>query len=416
MLLNASKFNYIYFLILLMPIALISGPFIPDLILSLIVIYFLFTNFNQLIIFFQKYIIIKILFLFCFTNIIVSLTSEDILHSLKNSLAYLRFPIFLIAITFFFKNNIKILHLFYYVCLIALILVCFDGIMQFINGKNLLGYVSNSRFRISGIFRDEFILGSYVARIMPLVLILYYFFYAENKDFKKKIIIVFVYFICLGTTIISGERSSLLIFLFFSFTYIFLVPRFHFRYKIYGVILLIFMGFFTIMGNESLKTRLITTTKYQLNSILNDTSHLDIGVYNNQHIKHLQVSFLMFQEKPIFGHGNKMFSKICYEKYYVEDGRCSSHPHNFAAQVLVENGLIGLTLFTTIIIIFTIYLFKSIQYNKNPLMISILNVIIFLIPIFPSGNFYNNRLSIYLYLALMIYFVLIETGNKSEKK
>ena len=36
----------------------------------------------------------------------------------------------------------------------------------------------------------------------------------------------------------------------------------------------------------------------------------------------------------------KCLVKFALKKYFVDDGRCSTHPHNFLAQVLVENGII----------------------------------------------------------------------------
>lgn len=97
-----KKFEYIYLSVLLLPLAIVSGPFVSDLIVSLIAIYFLSTKHEQFKIFFKKYFFFKVLFIFCITNIIVSLFSENVLVSFKNSLTYLRFPIFLIALSFFF--------------------------------------------------------------------------------------------------------------------------------------------------------------------------------------------------------------------------------------------------------------------------------------------------------------------------
>ena len=68
----------------------------------------------------------------------------------------------------------------------------------------------------------------------------------------------------------------------------------------------------------------------------------------------------MFKEKPIFGHGPKMFRYYCSkDENFVAPNACTTHPHNFYAQMLAELELIG---FITLIgiFLFIIYLFLKI--------------------------------------------------------
>ena len=69
------------------------------------------------------------------------------------------------------------------------------------------------------------------------------------------------------------------------------------------------------------------------------------------------MSYQIFKEKPFFGHGNKMFAQICFERYFVPDGRCSTHPHNFLAQILVENGIVGGVIYLALFFCLIIYFF-----------------------------------------------------------
>ena len=101
-----------------------------------------------------------------------------------------------------------------------------------------------------------------------------------------------------------------------------------------------------------------------------------------------------------------MFGKICFERYFIDDGRCSTHPHNFLAQILVESGLVGgiiyLFIFLLIIKDFIFIYLKKDDQNK-PILIILIGCFVSFFPFIPSGNFYNNWLSITIYLQLSLY-------------
>ena len=95
------------------------------------------------------------------------------------------------------------------------------------------------------------------------------------------------------------------------------------------------------------------------------------------------------------------------KKYNIHRDSCSTHPHNTYLQLLTEIGLVGF-LFVIIILLYTIkYLFKhlSLKFKKkyffNDFEICILSgIIIYLWPIVPTGNIFNNWLSIMLILNI----------------
>ncbi len=406
--LQTKKFENIYLSVLLLPVAIVSGPFISDLIVSLIAIYFLSTNYEQIKIFLNRYFFLKVLFIFCITNIFISLTSENVVISLKNSLTYLRFPIFLIALSFFFKKNFKYMDVLYYSIFFTVLVICYDACLQFFTGKNIMGFISNSRFRVSGFFRDEYILGSFLARMTPILIALFYIF----KEKKIKVSVILLCMLSYLTIILSGERTSTGIITIFYLLFFIFVINFSLRYKIYLSLIIILGLFFIILNSYALKTRFISTTKDQIFAMFDTKEKLDIEKYNNQHAKHLIVSYEMFKEKPIFGHGNKMFQEICYKNFFVDDGRCSTHPHNFTAQIAVENGIVGLFFYAILFIYFIVSFFRHNKKGNESLSIITLSIIVFLSPIFPSGSFYNNLMSIFLYFPIAIHFILLEKLNE----
>ena len=119
---NISKYleNFIIFSFISLPIFLITGPFLPDLLISISSIIFLFLSFKySLWKEFYDNLIIKIFFLFCLFILFRSLFSENIVLSLESSLFYFRFGLFSIAIYYVaYKTNYFLKYLFYILLII----------------------------------------------------------------------------------------------------------------------------------------------------------------------------------------------------------------------------------------------------------------------------------------------------------
>ena len=94
----------------------------------------------------------------------------------------------------------------------------------------------------------------------------------------------------------------------------------------------------------------------------------------------------------------------------------TTHPHNFYLQVLAENGLIGFIILASIFFYISYLILREIwQRNiNNRSLISDYSIILLvgmflnLWPIAPSGNIFNNWLSILIYMPLGFYFYFIK--------
>ena len=137
-----------------------------------------------------------------------------------------------------------------------------------------------------------------------------------------------------------------------------------------------------------------------------------VNVFSNHHKGHLIVAKNLFKENPIFGVGPKGFRHFCrLVDYDPEEGICSTHPHNILAQTLSEIGLIGLFFY----IVFITFLVKHIflinknkddnKFESNSFLVISIGLIIHLFPILPSGNFFNNWISSFIYfkIGLLLY-------------
>ena len=162
-------------LIVIIPISLISGPFIPDLCISLCAIFFLTkTNSKK---FFKNYFLFLFLF-FCAIIIISSLINFE-LSSLKSSLFYFRFGLFSLLFWYLIEKDDRILDKLFLVLLFSFSILIFDSLFQYFNGFNILGMKIVKEARISSFFGTELKMGSYLSRLFPLLVSLIFLLFIQ---------------------------------------------------------------------------------------------------------------------------------------------------------------------------------------------------------------------------------------------
>jgi hypothetical protein len=119
---------------------LVTGPFLPDLMVSSLSAWFLYYSLKHKIYNVYRNIYFYFFIGFWLTCILSSLLSDDILLSLKASVFYVRIGIFAIFISYLIGENKKILDYFYYAFLVTFLLLTIDGYFQYFTGSNLFGY------------------------------------------------------------------------------------------------------------------------------------------------------------------------------------------------------------------------------------------------------------------------------------
>ena len=139
-----SYINIVSFLLYLLPLALLTGPFLPDLIVTCASISFVYYSLK-----FKEKKYFKNYFFYFFSIMWIvfmssSFLSENILISLKSSLAYIRQIIFIFLVYFIIDKNKKFLKKFNFYLIILLTLVVFDSIIQKSFGFNLFGFKKNN--------------------------------------------------------------------------------------------------------------------------------------------------------------------------------------------------------------------------------------------------------------------------------
>lgn len=398
---SSIKFNS--YLLLFLPLALISGPFFSD----LIIVFSMFL----LIFYFEKKVFINILknklvisfILLWFVSIISSLFSSDIFFSLKSSLFYFRFIIFFIVIYFILSHDELILKKFLNILILIFVILFIDASFQKFFGKNLIGIEISHNVRISSFFADELILGSYLVKFYPLLIGLTYLFYKDRFIF----IFLLISFFTFLTIILSAEKTAIIIFC-IEYFLILIFYRINIKFKISFLFLPILFLSFMLLIFPNIKDRVFT-------KLLANSENMSYA-FSITHHQHYLSAYKVFKEYPIIGVGPKMFRNYCKdERFLISKHSCTTHPHNYSMQLLSETGVLGFLAFISIYLILIIDFFKILfSKNYNQYVFTFYTVIILnlvnLMPLFPSGSFFNNWISIsysipvgfYLYFKLKL--------------
>jgi hypothetical protein len=388
---------------------LILGPFFPDLIVSLSSLVFLIYVFkNKLFFYFNKKPLI-IFFIFCAYCILVSIfVAKDRMLSFESSLFYFRIGLFSCLIWYLVERDKKILNYFYYSLIISFLALIVDGYIQFFTGTNIVG-LPKSAERISSFFGKDLITGSYLSRLFPLLFAL--FVVKEKKKLELYFMIPF-FLLLSGLILIIGERAA---FFFYCLSFIFIVifmkgyTKLRLAVSVGSVIIIIIF----ISSFDQIKNRMIS----------NPANTITTNIFTPEHDSIIRTAYNMFKDKPIVGHGPKMFRVICNnEKYAVGIMPCQTHPHNFYVQLLAETGIIGFS-FLFSVFVYVLYCaywqFKSMvlrqkRYLTDYQVCLLAGILITVWPLTTNGNLFHNWLMIVYSLPVGFYLHSIYGKNKDE--
>ena len=391
-------------LLVLIPLALITGPFLPDLFVTIVSIIFIIKCLSEKNIQYCNNIYFKYFLFFYFMCLTSSILSEYKLISSIKSLFYLRFGLFSLAVWYLLKNNRKLINYIFLSLLFCFFILIFDGLFQFLFKTNIIGLEKHPT-RLSSFFGEELIYGSYLSRFLPILIGLFFF---SNYSQKKINIYIFIIFIIFSITLIylSGERTAFFLTV-MSIIYLVVMINKYSKYFLIASILSFFVLAIITANNSIVKERMINLTKNQIG--LSNTYVFSSDIYKG----HFLIAKDLFQENIILGVGPKNYVKHCNnnKKYQTLPYVCSTHPHNTYIQLLAETGLIG---FFTILFLFLTLTFHSMKYiylklwRKEELFnfseICLLSSMLITVwPIVTSGSFFNNYLNIIYFFPVGIF-------------
>jgi len=404
---------------------LIWGPFFPDLIVSISSLFFLYYVFKNNNFYYFNIIPFIIFLLFCIISILLSLESEDISLSIKSSLFYFRIGVFSCFVWYLIDKDKSVLTYFYYALILCFSALIIDGYFQYFTGVNILGFKIYAT-RVSSFFGDELIMGSYLSRLFPLLFAL---FLIKQKQ-KFEIYFIGLLFILVDVLIfMSGERSAFF-FLNLSTVFIIILIKEYQKFRLVTFIIAIICILVLSLNSSKLSDRMFKIPAKNMGlikstnnpTINSDTeSTIQATIFTPVHDGLIRTAYNMFKERPLLGHGPKMFRVICKdEKYAVGTTSCATHPHNFYMQLLAETGIIGFSILSSVlgyVFYSALRQFKSIIFRqKRPLtdyqVCLLAGIFITVWPFSPNGNFFNNWLMIVYSLPVGFYLQSIYSKKK----
>jgi hypothetical protein len=352
---------------------------------------------------------IIIFFIFCIYCILVSIfVAKDRLLSFESSLFYFRIGVFACLIWYLIDKNKKILSYFYYILVVCFSALILDSYIQFFTGINIIG-LPKTGTRISSFFGDELILGSYLSRLLPLLFAL---FLIKEKNQTEIYFMSILFILLCGLIYISGERAAFFLFI---LSYIFIIiflekfAKFKIILSVFSLILIVVLTF----NFRDIRERMV----------FNPLSTIKKSIFTPEHDSLISTAFNMFLDKPIFGHGPKMFRVICKdEKYAVGITPCMTHPHNFYVQLLAETGIIGFSFLFSVFayVLYCAYRqFKSTvlrqkRYLTDYQVCLLAGILITVWPLTTNGNFFHNWLMIVYSLPVGFYLHSIYGKNRKS--
>tara|TARA_A100001015_G_scaffold242559_1_gene277164 strand:+ start:1069 stop:2325 length:1257 start_codon:yes stop_codon:yes gene_type:complete len=398
------------FLVYLLPFALLSGPFIPDLILTITSIVFLIISIKEKSwkYFNNKFFIFFLIFYFYI--LLRSIFSINYLLSLESSLFYIRFILFSLTVWFLIENNNKFRKLFFISLVATFIILIIFGFVQYYSIV-----LSDDLRRLTLIFNDKKSVGSFLSRLMPLIFALAILLFE-----KKRYVIFLCYFLLILTDVsvfLSGERTAMGLLLIFTLLVIFLSPKMRLLRIITLIFSLIIIFSITILDPDIKQANIDRTIK-QMNL---DTSSNEMVLYSTEHDQIYRDSLKMFYENPIFGVGPKLYRFYCNEgKYDIDPRFCSTHPHNIYLQVLSETGLLGFIFLISILaylIAFILRDIKNIYFDNavghdNYRSFLVISFFLTLFPFLPSNSLFNNWINIIYFLPVGFFLHSIYNFNR----
>ena len=401
--------NFIIILFATLPVAIITGNFFINFYLLCIFLLFIFNVFKtnnfswfkndqfKILLFFYLYICINSLFNY-FIN--PSFGYDGIIRSLF----FLKFIILFPAIPLLIDKR-EVLEKIFKFWLFIIIIIIIDIFFEKYNGSNLLGFKSLDSTRITSFFYDENVVGSF---LFSFGFITISFFLKNKINDKFKIFLNFLLILVFFSILITGERSAfikstllfLLIFYFIEEKKLFLKKTYLFLLTISFAISLFFIFPNVLQKQTEFFKRIL---------IVENPKTISQRFENIKYFQHYETSIEIFKNYKLNGIGNKNFRYECHNKKYFKENskltsqRCSPHPHQVHFELLSEQGLIGYLIFIFFIFRYfkeklsTIFKERSIfKISKN------LYLIIFLIPILPSGSLFAtfNGLLFWFFLGL----------------
>ena len=353
------------------------------------------------------------------------------LSRLIKSILFLRFFIILLLVFLLSKFEIINYKLFFTLVAILPVLISIDVIFQYIFGFNVIG-IKSLLHHNSSFFGEELIAGGYIQNFSFFSILFLTHLIKKNENiFKIFLTTLTICTLAIGI-MLSGNRMPFFLFLFGLFL-LFLLHK-DSRKTVLISYLIIFIIFELIKYTDrnmlnaynsfflGVQTSVVSLSVKVINDLLSNTQgkeksekeekwkeDLNEHPEANPYKKMALTAIETWKPNKIFGNGIKSFRVKC-QKVIIEQkrGLCSTHPHNYYLEILVDLGIAGILLVILLAVTFIIFLAKKYKnLSKNNLqnlflLAAIISLFLEVFPIKSSGSIFSTNNATYLILMSSI--------------
>lgn len=407
--------RYFFTLFSIIPISLIIGPAVSLSNIVLIDLSFIILFFCRKEKFHFSNSAVKLLLIIYIYLIFNSLISIDPSIGLIRNLGFIRFVILFIAFNYFFNRN-KYFNKIFLIWALTIIFICFDILIEVYYGTNLLGYGAEYGRRVVSFFKEEPIVGGYLNGIFLIVIGFSYLNYKKHNNKYKYFLLIFSLFIFI-IILLTGERSNTIKAFLGILIFFILNKEFSKKEKFFALLSSIIILSILYTNSNYLKlrwkgqiidngTNLFLNNEHFEKKILKGNTFetteekitlvKKINIYYNENIyfKIYRSGLEVFKNNLVFGVGNKNYRvETCNAKFHKENPKyyCTTHPHQIYFEILSEHGVIGFLIIFSILFFLIFKILKKVPNSRNYLQLGCLSyVLVFFIPILPSGSFFSD--------------------------
>ena len=398
-----EKFSILF--ILFFPIILLLGSAIINTSIVLMNLLFLIHVFRQKKLRIFNNDIFYFLIAFWCVLIINTLINDNFDENYQRGFGFIRFILLTFSFSYFLSyKNYKFKKLVFNIWSIIFGIVTIDLIFEYVFGFNTLGFKSEFDGRLAGFMGDELKIGHWY---LCFSLIILANFFNQNKIF------FFLIFLSIIVSFMIGERANF-IRLFIAISFLGIITRF-FTFKIFSL-MFFFISIFVYLvvsfdesPNNAIKYRYFN----QFYEVLKNNSLKEIN-NNNAYTPMYVNAYDIFKKNKLLGVGVGSFLEKSHENFRINkkingyNTLPNTHPHQFHFEILATLGLPGYLLICLFLIYFLsksfhFYIKKKDAFNLT----SFLFILIFTLPLLPTGSFFTT------YGASMFWlnFSIMNLGN-----
>ena len=299
---NYKVSTFFKLILFLFPFFIISGAFLPDLVLSFLSLFFLFFLYKSEDKYSSNSKIFYFFLIFYFYIIFNSFFSFNRIISFQSSIPYIRMILFSFCLAYLLNNIKNLLKIILLALILGYIFLLADSVYQLITGFNITGHPAT--YRISSFFGRKLVMGSFVSRTLPVALSI--IFFVEIK--YHKLFQIFIISISGILVYLSAERLA---FAYYSITLIFFIIITYKKKDLFKIVLLIsLLFFFLYLIKPSSYERIISHT-------ISQSKTTNFFGFSYRHELHFITALNLFNDSKLIGHGLKSFRFLCEKENYV---------------------------------------------------------------------------------------------------